>query len=372
MRPAPPLAEWRRHPVISATAFLAAATTLAWWAGADVSFMLQTPELRNGQLWRLLTGCLLHGNVLHLVFNLYWLWVFGTLVESRLGPLRTAAILLYLAAGSAAAEYAVLEGGVGLSGVVYGLFGMLWVLGRRDWRFAGAVDQNTVVLFVVWFFLCIGMTLSGTLPIANIAHGAGAVLGAGVGLGLCRGAGGRRLVFVGLAIVLAAGLFFSTRGRRYVNLSSSGDEPALVGYEALVGKDWAQAERWFSIAVRRNPAHPGYWFNLAIALDAQGRHNEALAAYERAYQRTNDREIRAGFEMALEAAAGRALADGRTEKAEQLYERLVELHPQEPRFWFALGAARLRLGREAEAAAAFAQGQRQGAERGPQTRPSPP
>src|SRR5687767_2713344 len=147
MRRPPPLAAAPRHPVTAGTMLLAAGATLAWWRDADA---------------------------LHLAFNLYWLWVLGTLVEQSFGHVRTALLLVFLAAASGAADFALAEGGVGLSGVGYGLFGMLWVLSRRDPRFAGAVDSGTVALFVTWFFLCIVGTYFGTMNVGNVAHGAGA------------------------------------------------------------------------------------------------------------------------------------------------------------------------------------------------------
>ena len=73
------------------------------------------------------------------------------------------------------AEQALFYGGVGLSGVVYGLFGLLWVLSRRDSRFRDAMDRQTVQLMVAWFFLCIVLTITGAWKVANVAHGAGCV-----------------------------------------------------------------------------------------------------------------------------------------------------------------------------------------------------
>ena len=40
----------------------------------------------KGQPWRLVTSALPHVDLLHLAFNLYWLWAFGTTVEGVFGP----------------------------------------------------------------------------------------------------------------------------------------------------------------------------------------------------------------------------------------------------------------------------------------------
>jgi len=46
------------------------------------------------------------------------------------------------AVGSSAAEFALFQGGIGLSGVGYGLFGLLWVLSWHASDFAGGVDSQ--------------------------------------------------------------------------------------------------------------------------------------------------------------------------------------------------------------------------------------
>src|SRR5207253_2758605 len=126
--------------------------------------------------WRLVTSMLPHVSLPHLVFNLYWLWVFGTFLEKSFGALRFLGIVVLFAAGSSAAEWALEGSGVGLSGVGYGLFAMLRALRRRP-EFVGVADKDTATLFTVWFFVCIVTTWIGVMNVANVAHGAGAAIG---------------------------------------------------------------------------------------------------------------------------------------------------------------------------------------------------
>jgi membrane associated rhomboid family serine protease len=119
MRPAPKWTEFARYPVIGGIALLAIAVTIAWWSKVNVSPLFETAMIRRGELWRLITGTLPHANILHLLFNIYWLWVFGTVVEQVYGHFRTAALVVFLALGSGSLEFAFALGGVGLSGVVY-------------------------------------------------------------------------------------------------------------------------------------------------------------------------------------------------------------------------------------------------------------
>jgi len=233
MRPAPKWTEFPKYPVIAGTAILAIAVTIAWWSKLNVSPLFETAMIRRGELWRLITGIFPHADILHLTFNIYWLWVFGTLVERVYGHLRAAALIALFALGSGSLEFAFALGGVGLSGVGYGLFGLLWVLSRRDDRFRDAVDQKAVQLFVVWFFFCIAMTVMHIFSVGNIAHGAGAVLGILTATAIAI-PHRRILIAASIGAVLLFGLWGSTLGRPRINFSGkAGYEEAKWGYEAL-------------------------------------------------------------------------------------------------------------------------------------------
>ncbi len=123
---------------------------------------------------------------------------------------------------------------VGLSGVVYGLWGMLYILSKRDERFRREVDAKTSQLFIGWFVLCIVLTYSKMMPVANMLRmGRGAVLGILVGLAIARGK--LRLVAgagaIGLFALFVAGAIFL---RPWINFSSRAwEEESRRGYELL-------------------------------------------------------------------------------------------------------------------------------------------
>ena len=63
----------------------------------------------------------------------------------------------------------------GMSGVVYGLFGYLWIKTKFDPRSGFYLDPNLTMWFLIWFVLC----MTGAVgPIANWAHGVGLAAGA--------------------------------------------------------------------------------------------------------------------------------------------------------------------------------------------------
>src|SRR4029077_4338264 len=282
MRPAPKLSELPCYPVVAGTALLAIGVTLACGAKMDVLPLFEAALIRRGEIWGLVTSIFPHAGILHLAFNIYWLWVFGTLVEEVFGHLKTAALILLFAVGSGAWEFALASGGVGLSGVGYGLFGLLWMLSRYDQRFSDAIDARTVQLFVGWFFFCIVATMTNIMPVANIAHGTGAVLGILTGIAISR-PDSRGLTGAGLGAVLFLGLWGATLGRQRINMSGHGGyEEANWGYEALLAEKNQEAVRWFRDAVAYQPKTVQYWYDLGVAYARLGQKPAAVSAYRRA------------------------------------------------------------------------------------------
>lgn len=303
MRRPPPIMEMTSVPVTSLLFVAAAAAMVGSLSGGDMDRFIMDARTFHGEPWRIITSTLLHGGLFHLVFNLYWLWVFGSLLEKNIGSLLTGTIYLYLAVVSALAEWTFLEGGIGLSGVGYGLFGILWVLGRIDPRFTEAVDRQTVVLFVGWFFFCIVATITKLMAIANIAHAAGAIAGVVCGLVFIKNTTRRLLAFFGTTLLLALVLIGSTLGRPALNFSSSaGQDSAWFGYQALGENRNTQAAMWYKEAVNMNAQEPKWWYNLGvaysrIAAEIQDKNNhipftqKAYRCYARALTLKPDSEL---------------------------------------------------------------------------------
>lgn len=284
MQPPPPLSSVPRYPVTAFVGLAAVAVTVSWWTGRGIDSLEMNEQVwENWQLWRALTSTLPHADILHLAFNLYWLWVFGTILERVYGHLWFAGIVVFLAATSSFAEFTFLQGGVGLSGVGYGLWAMLWVLDRHDPRFAGTVDRQTSQLFVGWFFLCIVLTLTNVLPVANIAHATGAAAGALLGAAAAsRGSGQWYSIGAAVALLLM-GVAGSTILWPRLNVSSyAGLQIEHAGVEALYRADDKKAAELLEQAVRLRHAPAHAWFNLGIAYQRLNRHQDALAAYEHA------------------------------------------------------------------------------------------
>jgi membrane associated rhomboid family serine protease len=273
-----------RYPVTAGAGLAAIVVTVLWWSGHGIEvFEANGKVWEKWELWRAFTSTLPHRDFFHIAFNLYWLWVFGALIERVYGHLKTAGIFALLALGSMLAEFAVSEGGVGLSGVGYGLWGMLWVMEKRDPRFSGAVDRRTSQTFVIWFFLCIVLTVTDVFPVANVAHGAGAVLGALLGWAATGTPSMKWKAIAALAILMILSLLGSTVFWPQVNLTSFAEEEIeRIGIEALERGDNAYAAHCLETAVHIRHAPARAWYNLGVVYERERRVSEAYTCFERA------------------------------------------------------------------------------------------
>jgi len=351
MRQPPPLQEAHRYPVVSALAVAAFTATVAWWCKWDVESYVMSGRFWPGEPWRLITSTLLHVNVVHLAFNLYWLWVFGTLIEGVFGSLKTLGLVLLLAAVPSAAEYALLHGGVGLSGVGYGFFGLLWVLNRRDSRFFGAVDRATRRLFVWWFFICIATTVLEIMPVGNFAHGAGAAVG--VLLGHAISSSGRRRGVFATALIVLSVLLIAAAGvwRPYVNLTRS--VPVDLAHEGTVALQNGDNQRGAELlrkSVALDSKDARAWFNLGVACHRLGLEDEASKAYERAFAlnpaEPGLRAVLAGWKV---YSAYKAQQASQFEEAVRLYKEAAAFDRKNAAAWYNLGLCEEKLGHAADA-----------------------
>ena len=133
----------------------------------------------HGQPWRLLTSVFVHAGMSHLLFNAFSLWLLGTMVEARVGTVRT--LTVYLASG-VAGSLATLwyhSGGVnsaGASGAIFGLYGFLLLLLISGQMVLNKFDRRAMLGLVVYLVLSSLLSgLSGNTD--NAAHVGGLLAG---------------------------------------------------------------------------------------------------------------------------------------------------------------------------------------------------
>lgn len=183
---------WRRAGLVTRTVALACLLVFVALlvGGMPVFEALCFPDALSvaalqGEWWRLLTPALLHFGLLHLTFNLLWWWELGGQIERCQSPWRLLALTVVIALVSNAAQ--LLSYGPnfgGLSGVVYGLLGYLWLYPFADPSAPFRLNRGIVIFMLAW--LALGYTglfdaLFG-ISISNHGHLAGLLAGGGLGL----------------------------------------------------------------------------------------------------------------------------------------------------------------------------------------------
>jgi GlpG protein len=138
-------------------------------------FHSMLPEITHGQIWRLFTPIFIHMGFLHILFNMLWLRDLGSMIEARQGTLQLALLVLVIAGLSNFGQYYV-SGPIfgGMSGVVYGLLGYIWIRGKFDPGSGLFLHPSTVNMMLIWFVLCYTNLLG---PVANTAHAVGLIAG---------------------------------------------------------------------------------------------------------------------------------------------------------------------------------------------------
>ncbi len=126
------------------------------------------------QPWRLLTPMLIHFGILHLGFNMLWLYRLGSQIENLEGARAFLGLVVLTQVPGVLVQFE-LSGPVfgGMSGVVYGLFGFSWMQARYASRGYSLTDQDTMWI-MGWFVVC-ATGLVG--HIANAQHALGLAFG---------------------------------------------------------------------------------------------------------------------------------------------------------------------------------------------------
>jgi membrane associated rhomboid family serine protease len=177
----------------------------------------------GGEVWRILTGAFLHAGPLHLLLNMFVLYILGTLLEPAIGTLRFIGIYFAaLFAGSLGALLATdpTEVTVGASGAIYGLMGAAIVVARgRGLEDISSQIGLWLVLNLVLTFSIPGISIGG-----HIGGLVGGTLAALLVIAVERGrVGGSRVAIevVGLLLITVASVIGA--------LWAAGQSSAVIG-----------------------------------------------------------------------------------------------------------------------------------------------
>lgn len=179
------------------------------------------PSEAFAEPYRFITSAFLHSPnlVLHIVMNMYALWLLGPYLEQLLGRVRFAALYLLSAVGGSVGYFVIVpaspdygsawfNGAVGASGAIFGLFAALVVVNRRLGRdigsILGVIIVNAVIGFIPQFNIAwqahLGGLVTGALAALVLAHRPSTTRGAVQAVGL----GGVLVLLVLLTLAKAA------------------------------------------------------------------------------------------------------------------------------------------------------------------------
>lgn len=145
-------------------------------------FALYGPYVREGQLYRLVSSCFLHADIIHIFFNMYALYVLGSQVESFFGRFKFLCIYIFSMITASLLSILLNINGVsiGASGAIFGLLGALLYFGYNFRVYLGNTLVRQIVPIIV-INLLFGFMVSS---IDNFAHIGGLVGGTLISMGL--------------------------------------------------------------------------------------------------------------------------------------------------------------------------------------------
>ncbi len=146
-------------------------------------------KISHGEVWRLITPILLHGDILHLFFNMVWILLVGVQLEARIGLGKYSAFIAITACLSNTMQY-LMSGPafLGFSGVICAMVFFIrarqniapwegYQMSRSTYHFIIFFITTLAGLSAVTFFSEAFFDASFPVQIANTAHIAGACSG---------------------------------------------------------------------------------------------------------------------------------------------------------------------------------------------------
>ena len=150
--------------------------------GQVTGFLALKPDQFFSAPWTIVTSMFLHADLMHLFFNMFALWMFGMVLEYKVGSRNFA--VLYFSSGLLgslaylATSWGSAVPGLGASGAIYGILGAVAILEPHLTVFMmGFLPMPMWIAAIFWA----GLELLGTLDNASLvghwAHLGGMVAG---------------------------------------------------------------------------------------------------------------------------------------------------------------------------------------------------
>lgn len=173
---------------------IALSVVVSWWTGFGRNHSLILPfviglpgttpllaDVLNGEVWRLITPILLHFGALHLIFNCITMFMIGSPIEFIKGWKTIVGLTIVCGILSNLLQLYMTQSVAfgGLSGVLYGFFGYLWMQSVFNPTLGIKLPAQFLIIMLGWFIAC---WLEVIPNVANWAHTGGFVAGLVIGI----------------------------------------------------------------------------------------------------------------------------------------------------------------------------------------------
>ena len=245
--------------------------------------LLMSDKIWNGAYWALITSAFVHFDVIHLVANMYWMWVLGARLEQAIGAWRYLIFVLVAAVISSTCQLAVSDTtGIGMSGVVYAVFGFMWLTRHQYPRFREILHTGNIQLLLAWLMICVIITRLNFLSVGNAAHISGWIFGMAVAV----------VFSLRYLLPITAPALIALVGCSLVPIVWCPWSPAWLSeqaYNAHLAQRLDEALIWYNKLIELDPQNAWAFANRGGVLVGLGRLKEARADYATA--RTLDPNI---------------------------------------------------------------------------------
>ncbi len=136
------------------------------------------------QIWRFFTAIFLHGNLMHLIYNIFALALFGSILERFIGSKRFLFVFFITGIFSNLVSVNFYDNSLGASGAIFGIIGALIFVKPLMIIWAFGLPMPMFLAGILW---AVGDIIGLFIPsnVANFAHLSGMFFGLVLGA-ICR------------------------------------------------------------------------------------------------------------------------------------------------------------------------------------------
>jgi rhomboid protease GluP len=242
------------------------------------------PASLSGEYWRWVTTGFVHGNLIHLAFNMWCLWSLGQLSEKLFGSWITAAVYLLTGVGGAMLSTFWNPGRleIGASGAIFGIAGAI-LSGIKFGNVSISAWQKRSITSSLIFFAGFNLFIGLAPGIDNMCHLGGFISGLIFGVPLATANASGKKTFEWMTILLAA-LVLAGLGMRVINVKGEPFRLVNSAETALDQQDYPTAINYLERAVEADPNDDRTQALLGYAYQMNHQPDKAIAAYKRSLE----------------------------------------------------------------------------------------